>query len=58
MDERDKIIKNLSAKKLNLEKKLAKAEGNSVLSSRVNEDDVKKLEYDAQKYLESSLLLK
>ena len=28
------------------------------MSSRVKEDDLKKLEHDAQKYLESSLLLK
>lgn len=57
VDERDNIIKNLSAKKLALEKR-AKQESNSVVSSRVKEDDLKKLEHDAQKYLESSLLLK
>jgi|JI9StandDraft_1071089.scaffolds.fasta_scaffold1122976_1 hypothetical protein len=57
VDERDSIIKNLSAKKLALEKRL-KQDGNSGVSSRVKDEDMKKLEHDAQKYLESTLLLK
>jgi hypothetical protein len=42
---------------LALEKRL-KQDGNSGVSSRVKDEDMKKLEHDAQKYLESTLLLK
>jgi len=61
VDERDKIIKNLSAKKISLEKKLANQINNDNRSAAdsaiTNNDDIKKLEHEAQKYLEKSLLL-
>ena len=58
VDERDKIIRNLSAKKLGLEKKVGSQENRSVASGLMREEDMKRVEHEAQKYLERSLLLK
>ena len=56
VDERDRMISNLSAVKIRLEKKLARGEGRgegSVVSgrSRSKEEDLRRIEHDQQKYL-------
>lgn len=59
IEERDNMIRNLSGVKVVLEKKLNQnQEGYSNKSNRALEDQLKRHEHDAQKYLESSLLLK
>lgn len=58
VDERDRMINNLTAIKVRLEKKLARQDGTSAISSKTKDEEIRKMEHDHQKYLESSLLLK
>jgi hypothetical protein len=57
VEERDNMIKNLSGVKFVLEKKLNSQEGQSI-NSRQEIDQLKAKEHEAQKYLETSLLLR